>query len=92
MIPKTEFMEILENIHKNTDWRYGQIIYNALADTVTENDTTKVGGLRISPNTVPSATMFDFFYVTDEDFTQVLKDMRDTLKKDPMNAEYKWID
>lgn len=83
MIPKTKFLEVLEDIHRNTDMRYGQIIYNAISNHVPEGckvlDDSKMD---IKP------PHYDFFYTYDENFTYCLIDYRDVLKR--ANPDYKW--
>jgi hypothetical protein len=69
-IPKTDFIEVLEDIHKHSELRYGQIMNNALQ--------VKYG----SNKHEGSGTCYDTFYTRDEEFTETLKEYRERCKED----------
>ena len=78
MIRKTRFLEILEDIHKRNDMRYGQIINNALQAKFGRKDCDcgKGDGCKCS-NDVGAA--YDIFYTRDEDLTEIVEAYRFSL-------------
>src|ERR1700733_14676355 len=83
MIRTTKFVQILEDIHKRTDMRYGQIINNALQSKLGRKDCdcgkdsfspAKDGGRCTCPNFNGAA--YDIFYTWDEDLTEILEEFR----------------
>jgi hypothetical protein len=73
-IRKTAFLEVLEDIHRRTDQRYGQIIDNALQIRFGRKDCDcgKKGDGCECANAGGAA--YDTFYIWDEDFTDILDD------------------
>ena len=75
-IPKTRFIEVLEQIHQSTNERYGQIINNAYQIRFGRNDHPGGGAC------------YDTFHIYDEEFTQVLLDYLRYLQQDSKPGEY----
>ena len=72
-IPKTDFIEVLEDIHRHSEMRYGQIMNNALQLKYGRNKHEGTGAC------------YDTFYTRDEEFTEILKEYRESFKaKDGM--------
>jgi len=81
MIPKTAFLEVLEDIHKRTDMRYGQIVNNALQVRFGRKDCDcKKGDGCKCANSVGAA--YDTFYIWDKDLTDILDDYHASLFPD----------
>ena len=74
-IRKTAFLEVLEDIHRRTDQRYGQIIDNALVVRYgrTACDCKKGDGCKCKN---ANGRAFNTFAVWDEDFTDILDDYK----------------
>lgn len=60
-LPFTEFLNVLDAIHKKTDMRFGQILNNALQ---MEKGRNKHEG---------SGACYDTFYIRDEELTRIVK-------------------
>jgi hypothetical protein len=97
MIPKTGFLEALQDLHERTDQRYGQIINNALQIRFGRKDCDcgKKGDSCECPNSVGAA--YDTFSLRDEDFATILRaykarlfpDEKPVKKKAPTAAQIK---
>ncbi len=82
MVPKTAFLEVLEDIHKRTDMRYGQIINNALQRKLGRTDCDcgrKFAAEEESDQcTCPNfnGAAYDIFSIRDEEVTKMLEEFR----------------
>jgi hypothetical protein len=76
MIRKTPVIRILEDIHKRTDMRYGQIINNALQVKLGRKDCDCGKGDMKCECKNHNGAAYDIFYTWDEDLAEMLEEFR----------------